>query len=726
MKTSDKLKQSVQYIKSVGPKRAESFNKIGIATIGDLLHYFPTKYLDRTTLINTVQARQHIINGYEGEMTVIGTVVNKEVIRYSRRQLLKVELQDKAGFFECVWFQGIRFFKDVFNPGDVFAISAKPSVTKYGHLQFAHPDFDRLDKGESQELFNTGKIIPFYRVTKELRAKNIGDFSLRRIIHNAVKNYSQYLEETLPEELISKHSLLNINDTVTQAHFPESFEKLEAAHYRLKYEELFYIETLVALRKHNYSSELKGIRYKVDKELASEFESILPFELTNSQRTVLNEISGDMKKGEPMNRLLQGDVGSGKTIVALIAIFIAVRNGYQTAFMAPTEILAEQHYRTLTKFCDKLGIRISLLTSSTKNKKALLEKLANGDIDLIVGTHALFEKDIKFNKLGFVVIDEQHRFGVAQRYKLIEKALMPDVLVMTATPIPRTLSMTIYGDLDISTITEMPKNRKPITTALRGEKKLPDIYKFINDKVKREGYQTFIVYPLVEESEKSDLQSAEKNFEELTGTYLKDLRVALIHGKKKWDEKESIMQAFANHEYDVLIATTVIEVGIDVPNANIIVINDAFRFGLSQLHQLRGRVGRGDKESYCILVTKNELAVKAKNSSFDFDYMSKQDIEKHKAIIRMNAMVNHTSGFDLAEIDLRLRGPGNIFGTEQTGFPELRFANIISDFDILEKAKEDAFDIVRTDPKLSSQHNTIIKQNLQTSYSESLKYSTIA
>jgi len=723
----DNLSASVQYLKSVGPKRAESFRKIGISTIKDLLFYFPTRYLDRSTLLNTVKVLQYVINGYVGEVTVIGKVVEKEVIRYSRKQLLKVKFKDKAGNFECVWFQGIKFFKDIFNEGEYYAISSKPVLTRYGHLQFAHPDFDRLADEESDDFLNTGKIIPFYRLPKELRSTNIGDYSLRRIIRSCVEEYLVELPETLPEFLISSNNLPGLLEAIRNIHIPPDKSSLNDACKRLKYEELFFIECLVALKKNKIKNILKGYAFSTPKDLLKDFLKTLPFQLTEDQLKVLSEIRHDMESSKPMNRLLQGDVGSGKTIVALIAMIIAVSNKYQAALMAPTEILAMQHYNKINDMLTDFPINVTLLIGSQKKteRNKILESIKNDETNIIIGTHALLEGDVDFKRIGLVVIDEQHRFGVAQRSALISKGNHPDVLVMTATPIPRTLSMTVYGDLDISTIREMPKNRKNIKTYLRGEKKLPDIYKFIIDK-RKEGYQSFVVFPLVEESEKLELKAAETHYKELKETYLQNLNVGLIHGRMNWKDKEEIMRKFSQKEFDVIVSTTVIEVGIDIPDANIIVINDAFRFGLSQLHQLRGRVGRSDKQAYCILVTKDESAVRSSQFKYDFEFLSPSQIEKNKSIIRLNALVNHTSGFDLSEIDLKLRGPGDIFGTKQSGFPELKYADILNDTELLIKAKQDAFDIIDDDPLFHKDNNKIIKSTLLKRYSSNLKYYSIA
>ncbi len=717
---------SIQFLPGVGPKRAASFAKVGIKTVEDLLYFFPSKYLDRTKILTVSKVTQLIVNNYDGEVTIVGEVIDKEVIQNRKRQIFKVRFKDPSGFFECVWFSGIKYFKTLFNEHEHYAISAKPVLTRYGNLQFTHPDFDKFTDDESEDFVNTGKIIPFYSIPKELRTKNIGDIGLRRIILAAVENYSHLLKETLTPELIKKHNLLNCNDAIKNIHFPETSELLNKAKERYKYEELFYIELLVALRKYNFLKKTNGIQFKIHTEIIKQFLNSLPFELTKDQLKVLSEIKKDMLSTKPMNRLLQGDVGSGKTIVALISILIAISNGYQTVFMAPTEILANQHFQNIKKLLQNFDFDIEQLIGGTKktDKKKIIEKIKNNECNILIGTHALIEENVDFANLGLVIIDEQHRFGVAHRGKLIRKGISPDVLIMTATPIPRTLTMTVYGDLDLSLIKELPKNRVPVKTVLRGENSLPDIYKFIIDKNK-EGYQTFIVYPLVEESEKMELKAAEVYYEKLKQSDLKELKIGLLHGRMNWREKDETMQRFNNKEFDVLISTTVIEVGIDIPNANIMVINDAERFGLSQLHQLRGRIGRGTEQAYCILVTKNDLAKKTSSFNFNFEYLSRAQIEYHKSKIRLNAMVKYNSGFELSEVDLKLRGPGDIFGKMQSGFPQLKFADLTTDQELLINAKQDAFNIIEQDITLSNPVNKTIKRKLKNFYSENLDYATV-
>ncbi|PKL89848.1 MAG: ATP-dependent DNA helicase RecG [Ignavibacteriae bacterium HGW-Ignavibacteriae-2] len=715
---------SIQYLKSVGPKRAEAFKSVGLNTIYDLLLYFPFRYLDRSTIISSKKAREYIAEGFDGELTLIAIVESSEVLRYGKKSLLKVTMSDKMGHFDCAWFQGIRFLKDTFVPGKYYAVSGKPVITKYGHLQFVHPDFDRIEDAESEDFLNTGRIIPFYSLPKGLKEKNIGHFSLRRIINSAVNQYCGLLVETLPYEIITAEKLLPLQSTIKNLHFPDSMDLLQKAQFRIKFEEFFYVQILVAMRKYFVKNINSTIKLSFKSRLLKTFIENLHFDLTDSQLKVLTEIRNDLESGKVMNRLLQGDVGSGKTIVALIVMLTLLENDYQAVLMAPTEVLASQHFINISGILENYGINTVLLIGgqSTKERKNALELIKNKRRSIVIGTHALFEEKVVFNNLGLVVIDEQHRFGVVQRSRLVKKGNNPHLLVMTATPIPRTLSMTIYGDLDISVIDELPKNRMPIKTVLRSEKKLPEIYNFIIERIKH-GEQAYIVYPLVEESDKLDLKAAEEYYNLLSETYFSNHSIGLLHGKMNWKDKEIIMRDFANGKFNVLISTTVIEVGIDVPNSTIILINDAYRFGLSQLHQLRGRVGRSDKKSYCILITKNEYLHNFKSPIINLDYLSPTQKEKMKSIIRLNAMITNSSGFDLSEIDLKLRGPGDIFSTKQSGLPQLKYADLVVDKDILIKAKEYAFTIISDDVKLEKTENKLIKNVLEHNYAENIKLS---
>jgi ATP-dependent DNA helicase RecG len=731
---TSKLNDSVQFLKSVGPKRAEVFASCGLKTIRDLLFYFPSRYLDRTTIISSNKAFELTLNGFDGELTVIAKVVSKESRRFGKKEIFSVSLRDQDGFFSCVWFQGVKYFKDRFESGQLFAISGKPTISKFNELQFTHPDFDQITEDESQVFYNTGKIIPFYRISKELKNKNIGDLSLRKIISYALETYINDVEETLPDYILQKNNLLSLKETVQQKHFPDSNESIKQADLRLKFEELFYLEILVAARKYNYKEKVPGISLPIRTKIVSDFLKILPFELTEAQKNVLHDIRVDMASTQPMNRLLQGDVGSGKTIVALISILIAIDNGYQAVLMAPTEILADQHSKNISSLLQKFNetypdykVNVSLLIGGQKKseRNKQLESIVLQEANIIIGTHALFEANVQFKNLGLVVIDEQHRFGVVQRSLLMKKGIAPDVLVMSATPIPRTLSMTVYGDLDISIINEMPKNRIPIKTYLRGESRLPDIYSFVIKELEK-GNQSFIVYPLVEDSEKLELKAATSYYSELKETYFKEITVGLIHGKMKWSEKEEIMLLFAEKKIGVLISTTVIEVGIDIPSANIMIINDAHRFGLSQLHQLRGRIGRGTEQSHCILVTKDEFVASTQRFTRNLEYLSTAQLDKYKSSVRLQAMVKYLDGFKIAEIDLKLRGPGDIFGIQQSGFPEFRYVDITTDGEILVKAKREAFKIIEEDHQLRNRQHDIIRKHLIDHYSNNLKYAKIA
>jgi ATP-dependent DNA helicase RecG len=484
---------------------------------------------------------------------------------------------------------------------------------------------------------------------------------------------------------------------------------------------------MVAMRKQLITDSGNGLSFAANVSLLKDFLKSLPFELTGAQLKVLSEIRKDLASHQTMNRLLQGDVGSGKTIVALISILIVVCNGYQAVLMAPTEILADQHFKNISSLVKQFGIEVGELIGGQKKneRQTSLDRIKEGKTNIIIGTHAIIEDNVEFKRLGLVVIDEQHRFGVLQRSSLVMKGPKPDVLIMTATPIPRTLTMTVYGDLDVSVIDKMPKNRKPIKTYLRGERDLEDIYRFLIRK-SSEGVQSYLVYPLVEESEKLELKAAENYFKELSTNQLKELRLCLIHGRMKWQEKEKIMFDFAAKKYDVLVSTTVIEVGIDIPDANVIVINDAYRFGLSQLHQLRGRVGRSDKQAYCILVAKDEIAKRSNQFNFDFEYLSPEQIERHKAAIRLNSAVRYGSGFDLSEIDLKLRGPGNIFGTQQSGIPEFKFSNLIDDHDVLLDARDTAFNLISNDAALAIGDHALLRETLLNKYSDNIFLSGIA
>ncbi len=666
------LEWPVDRAAGIGPKRAEALQNAGVYSIGDLLYYFPRRYLDRSTVtpINRLKPDQ--------EVTVVAKVMQFSVQK-GRRSRFVLLVGDGTGFLHCIWFSRLTFWYKMFKPGEWLALSGK--VGFFRNLQMTHPEFDRLGMSGDGEMVHTGKIIPLYPSSEALGEAGFDSRGFRRIIHGVLKSYGEQIRESIPEALVVRLGMVPLRQALTAIHFPADFASLQAAQMRLKFDELFFMELLVALRRHHQQESTGGIRFESVGELTRRLVASLPFELTGAQKRVLREIRADMKSARPMNRLLQGDVGSGKTVVALIAMLIAVENGYQAALMAPTEILAEQHYLTLHTLLESLGVGVELLVGGQGRgeREQILERIATGQAGIIVGTHALIQEAVDFHQLGLVVIDEQHRFGVMQRATLRDKGLNPDVLVMTATPIPRTLTMTVYGDLDVSIIDELPANRKPIRTFWREEQRRSRVYQFLRSKV-AEGAQAYIVFPLVEESEKSDLKAAVESFRVMSETFFKEYRLGLLHGRMKPAEKEQVMAAFKRHELQILVSTTVIEVGVDVPNASIMVIEHAERFGLTQLHQLRGRVGRGPRQSFCILISYGAVSEEART--------------------RLNTLVATTDGFRIAEVDLQLRGPGEFFGTRQHGLPELQLADPSRDVQLLHRARDEAFRLVAEDPQL--------------------------
>jgi ATP-dependent DNA helicase RecG len=613
----------------------------------------------------------------------------------------------------------------MFHEGELLALSGRPQI--FGHtVQFTHPEFDRLSRSDDDEgidwgkALHTGSIVPQYRSTEELKAVKLDSRGFRRILKNLVEQESARQREILTPDILRRCSLYPLGRALSSIHFPPTMIELEQARRRLKFDELFFLQLLLAFRRREIRSLSQGISFDTKSAHARRLVDSLPFQLTRAQKRVIREIACDMESDKPMNRLLQGDVGSGKTIVALIAMLIAIDSGYQAAFMAPTEILAAQHYVTLTNILGNMGITIRLLLGGQKQKvrNDILEDVRKGQAQIVIGTHALIQEQVQFASLGLIIIDEQHRFGVVQRVTLREKGRNPDVLVMTATPIPRTLSMTVYGDLDVSVIDELPKSRKPITTVIRSELERPVVYEYVRSELKK-GRQVYVVYPLIEESEKIDLEAAKKNYGLLKDEVFPDYSVGLIHGKMTSEERSAIMHEFRSGKISVLVATTVIEVGIDVPNATIMVIENAERFGLAQLHQLRGRVGRGTEQSMCILLGK----VFNKITGMKKGRLSIEDEkDRTKALRRLEVIEKTTDGFAIAEVDLELRGPGEYFGTKQSGLPELRIANILTDHEILNLARREAFSLVEDDPQLRHPGHASMKKYFLERFKEHLSF----
>ncbi len=717
---------ALQYVKGIGPKRAAALREIGIGSIPKLLYYLPRDYLDRSRITKIKDLSKLVEAG--NEVTVIGTVFRQLVKRTRRgKQMFYLTLKDETGYLTCIFFAGVQWYQDAFEAGEVLAVSSVPELDKLNRPQFIHPEFDRLkakdeeDETDWNSLLHTGAIIPKYRSSEELRQVGLDNRGFRRIIRNAIRDNLASVVEHQPREILDRRSLMDIRSTLKQIHFPKSYDERDAALQRLKFDELFFFQLLMAYRRRELKGELKGISFNVKSTLARTLLSSLPFELTNAQTRVIREITDDMQQSTPMNRLLQGDVGSGKTIVALFAMLVAVNNGFQCALMAPTEILAEQHFFTLKEFLGKLPVNIRLLVGGQKKKlrEDILEDIRRGSAQIVIGTHALIQEHVDFANLGFIVVDEQHRFGVAQRALLRQKGKEnPDVLVMTATPIPRTLSLTLYGDLDVSVIDELPKGRKLVKTAVRTEKEKAKVFHFVQEEVKR-GRQAYIVYPLIEESEKVDLKAAMAEFKKLSDNDFSEFRLGLMHGRLAPEEKDTLMHRFKSGEIQILVTTTVIEVGIDIPNASIMIVENAERFGLSQLHQLRGRVGRGAEQSYCILLT-DDLAEKrtlqlATNRADAIKQNS--DIKK-----RLQTMVQTNDGFKIAEVDLELRGPGDFFGTRQSGLPAFQVADIVHDTEILLDARQEAFDLVKQDPQLRLPQHEQIRKQFELVYKDLLAY----
>lgn len=684
------LDTPVQYIKGIGPKRAEALHSVNVYTAEDLLTYYPRRYIDRSNVTQIAHLKP-------GEtVTVVGKIFSGSIQKGKTPRFVLI-VGDDTGFLECVWFQGLQYIAKKFRYGEVVAFSGK--VSFYRGPQLIHPEYDKLSEEGERNPLHTGGIIPLYPSTENLGRLGLESRGFRRIMRNLLDALAGHIEDPLPSEIRSRCNLLPLSQAFENIHFPEDWHTLRLAQKRLKFDELFSMQLFLGLERQARMEEKKGIVFEQVGELTQRLIKNLPFELTSAQKRVLHEIRNDMRSSKPMNRLIQGDVGSGKTIVALIAMVIAVENGYEAALMAPTEILAEQHYLNIHNHIDALGIKIALLKGNqrTSKREFILSGLENGSIPIVVGTHALIQEGVRFKNLGLVVIDEQHRFGVLQRAELRQKGYSPDVLVMTATPIPRTLALTLYGDLDVSTIDELPKGRKPVRTVWRTEEKREAIYEFMRTELKK-GRQAYVVYPLIEESEKLDLAAAKQGYEMLSESVFPEFRCALLHGRMKSEEKEKVMQEFKAGQIQVLVTTTVIEVGIDVPNATIMLVEHAERFGLTQLHQLRGRVGRGTEASICILLSNRHCS--------------------EEAIQRLKTMEKTNDGFKIAEADLAMRGPGELFGTRQSGLLRLKIADLVTDGPILTLARREAQMLLQKDSKLQDPNHRGILELVEKQYKQ--------
>lgn len=683
---TDLAKLDIKYLPGVGPKRADLLNKeLEIHTYLDLLHYYPYKYIDRS--------KTYKISEIDGSMPYIqlrGRIVSYNTHGEGARRRLTALFSDGTGVIELVWFKGIRYIIERYKPGTEYTLFGRPTLFN-GKFNIAHPELDPID----DRIDNTTGLQGYYNTTEKMKNAFLNSKALQKMVYTLLTSIQAPLPETLPAPVIAHMQLMGITDALRNIHFPISVGHLRRAEMRLKFEELFYLQLHILRYTRLRNQKLGGFRFDHIGDCFNNFyHHILPFELTQAQKRVIKEIRADMGSGRQMNRLLQGDVGSGKTLVALMSMLIAVDNGYQACLMAPTEILATQHYEGLKAMVEPLGVRIELLTGSvTKKRRApILEGLLTGEVNLLIGTHALLEDTVHFANLGFVVIDEQHRFGVEQRSRLWHKnTTPPHILVMTATPIPRTLAMTVYGDLDVSVIDQLPPGRKPIQTLLQYDSKRGQLYAALRKQLQI-GRQAYIVYPLIQESEKSDLKNLEEGYDHIREVF-PEYRVCMVHGKMKAAEKEEQMQRFVSGEAQIMVATTVIEVGVNVPNASVMIIENAERFGLAQLHQLRGRVGRGAEQSYCILMT---------------SYKINQDTRK-----RLELMTETNDGFRIAEADMQMRGPGDMEGTQQSGIAfNLQIANLAKDGQILQAARDEANALLDSDERLEHPENYIVRKEL--------------
>ncbi len=679
------LQTPIEYLKGVGPNRADLLKKeLGIFTFQDLLHLFPHRYLDRTQYYKISELQKT-----NAEVQIVGKIIHIKTVEQKRGKRLVATFTDDTGEMELVWFRGHKWIRENLKLNEAYVIFGKTNWFNNG-FSMPHPELELL---EAHEKSLRSAMQPIYPSTEKLSNSGITNKVISTLIQNLFIDTHSKFSETLSSSILNELKLLAKSEALFNIHFPKSQNLLARAQYRLKFEELFFIQLQLVRKNMLHKSRIKGYTFSnVGTYFNSFFTSHLPFDLTEAQKRVIKEIRKDLGSEAQMNRLLQGDVGSGKTIVAFMSMLIALDNGFQACLMAPTEILSVQHYNSLLEWCNKLNISINILTGSTNtsNRKEIHEKLQNGELQLLIGTHALLEDVVQFKNLGLAIVDEQHRFGVAQRSKLWHKNVQPpNILIMTATPIPRTLAMSVYGDLDVSIIDELPPGRKNIKTVHRYDSNRLKVFRFLKDEISK-GRQVYVVYPLIQESEALDYKDLMDGYESIVREFpASQYQVSIVHGQMKPADKEYEMNRFVRGETQIMVATTVIEVGVDVPNATVMVVESAERFGLSQLHQLRGRVGRGAEQSYCILMTSHKLSADAKT--------------------RIETMVSTNDGFEISEVDLKLRGPGDLMGTQQSGVLNLRIADIIKDAEILKIARGYAFQVLKSDSSLSDPQNLPIK-----------------
>jgi len=696
------LDTKIEFLKGVGPKRASLLNEeLRIFTFSDLLNFFPYRYVDRSKIhtINTIKS-------FDVDIQLIGNITNKKKIGVGRKNRLVVDFVDSTGVVQLIFFKRIKWIDDFIQIGNKYLLFGRPK--KYGSsISFVHPEIEIVENGNKKNRY---PLYPLYHSTEKLTKSGLNSKGISKIIINVLESTLNSIVESLSDSIINKYKFSSRKLAFSTIHFPENLEKLNKAIHRMKFEELFFLQISLLKQKRIRKIKMKShIFNKVGPSFNIFYKQYLDFQLTNAQKKVMKEIQNDMTSGFQMNRLLQGDVGSGKTVIAIMSIILSFDNGFQSCLMAPTEILAKQHFDSINNFARNIGLNVVLLTGKTKKqiKNQIISDLINNEIDLIIGTHALIEDNIKFKNLGLVIIDEQHKFGVSQRAKLwTNKYILPHVLVMTATPIPRTLAMTAYGDLDLSVIDELPPNRKKVETIHKYDREINVVYNFLYRELKN-NKQVYIVYPLIEASKVLDYKNLLQGYENLKSIFeQKGIRISMMHGRLKKDQKQLEMDKFLNNDTQILVATTVIEVGVNIPNATIMVIQNAEKFGLSQLHQLRGRVGRGSDKSYCFLVTSNKLSSDAK--------------------VRLRAMVNSSDGFKIAETDLHLRGPGDVLGTRQSGLLNLKISNLVQDRDLLYSARDEADKLLNDDLYLKNIKNLKIRNFFLKYHQKQLKWGIVS